>query len=292
MDIIDGALHCLSHPDEPFPHMTPWYRHWTGSCHENGTYEFSGVFERAGNKVTITELPIGVSIEGYKEKVLDPLVADGKVASYIADHPDENSVKFVVYAKESSFDEKWLKLKSTIQKNCMYVLGESGKIRKYETVSALMTEWMDIKMKFMAKRKASMMAAYGADLAELDDKIQFVDAVVSGRIDIRKPTAEVEANIKALGVLEERVTAFLGMPLRSLSKDKVDALRSTREEVRATKLRLESTTPAALYKADLKTLRKEVVKFYATDGAAAKPKAAGQKRKAASGGRKAKKAKK
>ena len=105
MDIIDGALHCLSHPDEPFPHMTPWYRNWKGSCHENGTYEFSGVFERAGNKITITELPIGVSIEGYKEKVLDPLVADGKVASYIADHPDENSVKFVVYAK-TPFEEK------------------------------------------------------------------------------------------------------------------------------------------------------------------------------------------
>ena len=83
---------------------------------------------------------------------------------------------------------------------------------------------------------------YGADLAELDDKIQFVDAVVSGRIDIRKPTAEVEANIKALGVSEERVTAFLGMALRSISKDKVDALRSS--------------VGALQIRSDLKTLRK------------------------------------
>lgn len=261
--------------------MTPWYRNWKGTCKENGNYEFTGVYERSGNKVTITELPIGVSIEAYKDKVLDTLVADGKVTSYLADHPDENSVKFVVYIKPA-FDVKLLKLKSTIQKTCMFLLDDSGRIRKYETVSSIMTDWMAIKMQFMAKRKTSMLAAYGAELCELDDKIMFVDAVVSGRIDIRKPTAEVEAKVNAMGVEAERVGAFLNMSLRSISKDKVDALRATRDEVRATKVRLESTTPSALYKADLKTLRREVVKFYADDGAAAKHKASSNKRKAGS----------
>ena len=248
----------------------PWYRHWKGACHENGAYEFTGVFERTGNKVTITELPIGLSIEGYKEKVLDPLVSDGKIASYLADHPTENAVKFVLCLKACVFDEKWLKLKTTIQKTNMYVLDEEGRIRKYGSVSQLMTEWLSIKMRFMAKRKASMLSGFQGQLSELNDKILFVAAVVSGRIDISKPTVEVEAKVKGLGIAAERVCAFLGMALRSISKDKVDALRTTRDELRATKARLLATSPAALYKADLKTLRKEVVKFYAEDGTTGK----------------------
>jgi len=270
--------------------MIPWYRHWKGTCHENGTYEFSGAFERSRNKVTITELPIGISIEGYKEKVLDPLVAEGtKVASYLADHPTENAVKFVLTLKSSAFEAKWLKLKSTIPKTCMYVLDKHGRIRKYETVSQLMGDWMALKMEFIAKRKASMLASYGAEVDELDDHIKYVEAVVARRIDIRKPTKEVEAMVKALGVSEERTKKFLDMALRSVSKDKVDALRTKRADVRTTLQRLSETSEATLYKHDLKTLRKAVVTFYADDGASPVTKAG--KRKGRSGGSKAKKSK-
>ena len=166
-----------------------------------------------------------------------------------------------------------------------------GRIRKYETVSQLMGDWMALKMEFMAKRKASMLASYGAEVDELDDHIKFVEAVVARRIDIRKPTKEVETMVKALGVSDERTKKFLDMALRSISKDKVDALRTKRADTSTTLQRLSATSEATLYKADLKTLRKEVVKFYAADGASSAPKGS-KKRKACGGSTKQKKAKK
>jgi DNA topoisomerase-2 len=67
MEIVDNLKHMMEgeyEPNEP-KKLKPWYNKFKGRITDN---EFYGVYEVIGdNKVKVTELPVGMSIQKYKE---------------------------------------------------------------------------------------------------------------------------------------------------------------------------------------------------------------------------------
>lgn len=73
--------------DEPVP-MHPWYKNFRGTVEGFGDkYVISG--EAAilpGDKIEITELPVGSWTQNYKENVLEPMLGTDKVKPVIQEY--------------------------------------------------------------------------------------------------------------------------------------------------------------------------------------------------------------
>lgn len=73
--------------EEPKP-MHPWYKNFRGTIERfSDKYVISGeVAILPGDKVEITELPIGSWTQNYKENVLEPLLGTEKVKPVISEY--------------------------------------------------------------------------------------------------------------------------------------------------------------------------------------------------------------
>ena len=128
-------------------------------------YKFSGVIKQTSAlEIEITELPIRVWTQDYKNKIVDIIKAE-KVPSFIKDYDDyntHNDVHFVIRmeekhmtsALEEGLEEKF-KLTKSIATSNLVAFDEQGRITKYATVEDIMKEFYGIRIKFYQKRKVS-----------------------------------------------------------------------------------------------------------------------------------------
>jgi DNA topoisomerase-2 len=162
-DIVDN-LRRLMKGEEMLP-MVPWFRGFKGTVTPMGPdrYKFSGIIKQTGdNEVEITELPIRVWTQDFKNKLVE-IIKGEKTPSFIKDYDDYNThedVHFVIrmedkYMKaalEEGLEEKF-KLTKSIATSNLVAFDAEGRITKYATVEDIMKEFYAIRIKFYEKRK-------------------------------------------------------------------------------------------------------------------------------------------
>lgn len=147
--------------------MHPWYRHFRGLIERIGPdkYKVTGIVNRMDDKtIEITELPIGVWTQSYKEFLelsmqketpsSIPLITDYK------EYHTDTKVHFVVYLTEEMMRiaeqeglEKRFKLISTLCTSNMVCFDAEGRIKKYSTVEAILRDFYDLRLAYYQKRK-------------------------------------------------------------------------------------------------------------------------------------------
>lgn len=164
-DIVDN-LRRLMKGEEMVP-MAPWFRDFKGAVTQMGSdrYKFSGIIKQTGdNEVEITELPIRVWTQDFKNRIVEIIKAE-KGPSFIKDYDDYNThedVHFIIrmedkYMKaalEEGLEEKFKLTKSVATSN-LVAFDAEGRITKYATVEDIMKEFYGIRIKFYEKRKVS-----------------------------------------------------------------------------------------------------------------------------------------
>ena len=164
-DIVENLK--LMMDKEPMKPMSPWFRSFKGSVVQVGPdrFKFSGIINQTSdNELEITELPIRVWTQDFKEKIVDIIKAE-KVPSFIKDYDDYNTfddVHFVLRmeekhmknALEEGLEEKF-KLSKIISTTNLVAFDEQGRITKYAGVEDIMKEFYGIRYKFYQKRKVS-----------------------------------------------------------------------------------------------------------------------------------------
>ena len=145
--------------------MTPWFRDFKGTVTSMGNdrYKFSGIIKQTGeNEVEITELPIRMWTQDFKDKIVEIIKAE-KVPSFIKDYDDYNThkdVHFVIkmeekhmqQALEEGLEEKF-KLTRSVATSNLVAFDAEGRITKYASVEDIMKEFYNIRIKFYEKRK-------------------------------------------------------------------------------------------------------------------------------------------
>lgn len=281
-DLIDNMIHRMDHGT--FNHMLPWARGWNGEVYENGHWEFRGKYRMQGNKCHIDEIPLGVSTDKYHAHLMK-LSDDDKygVKKVEAQHPDENSVKWVVYV-DSKFKPESLNLSRSISKSCLNLLDRDGIIRTFESIGEIMEAYYVIRMEFYQKRKDAMLRGGAADLAEMNHKITFIQAVLDSNITVRAKKSVIIEQTRALGIPSDLADKFVSMSILALSQEKVEELRGKIADLTRTLDVLRGKTPSSMYKADLRALRTALRKAFPEPALAAgggtKRKAGGKKPKA------------
>ena len=164
-DIVEN-LKLMMDGQDPKP-MTPWFRDFKGKTTSMGPdrYKFSGIVNQTSdNEVEITELPIRMWTQDFKDRLVDIIKAE-KIPSWIKDYDDYNThknvhfvvrleEKFMKIAKEEGFEEKF-KLTRTIATSNLVAFDPEGRITKYATVEDILKEFYGVRIKFYEKRKVA-----------------------------------------------------------------------------------------------------------------------------------------
>ncbi|KAL9599418.1 MAG: hypothetical protein Q9219_003855 [cf. Caloplaca sp. 3 TL-2023] len=265
-DIVENLK--LMMDGEPLKPMTPWFRGFKGTVTPMGPdrYKFSGIVQQTGpNEVEITELPIRVWTQDFKNKIVEIIKAE-KVPSFIKDYDDYNThdaVHFIIRMEEKHMQaalneglEEKFKLSKSVATSNLVAFDPEGRITKYASVEDILKEFYGVRIKFYERRKAHMLSDMTKDLEKFTNQARFVQMIIDGQLVISKrkkmdlvkelraknfkPIAKVVDAIKE-GELapiadndeenEEDIETgagsydyLLGMPLWSLTKERVDKL--------------------------------------------------------------------
>lgn len=154
---------------EPLLPMHPWFRGFEGTMQENGQdrFKFNGIAKKTGStEVEITELPIRVWTQDFKEK-LEEIIKAEKIPSFIKDYRDYNThekVRFVIQMEEKympdgtdeevkkELEEKF-KLSKSIATSNLVAFDAEGRIARYASVEDIMKEFFRVRIMFYEKRK-------------------------------------------------------------------------------------------------------------------------------------------
>ncbi|CAK1585943.1 unnamed protein product [Parnassius mnemosyne] len=183
-DIVANIRRLLD-GEEPKP-MHPWYKNFRGTIEGFGDkYVISG--EAAvlpGEKIEITELPVGVWTQNYKENVLEPMLGTDKVKPLISEYREYNTdttVRFVVTLLPGKLAEveaegihKVFKLQTTISMTCMNAFDYNNCLKKYDNVEEVLRDFYDLRLKYYARRKDYLEGQLQAEADKLTNQARFI----------------------------------------------------------------------------------------------------------------------
>lgn len=193
-DIIYN-VRCKFHSEAITPKkLIPWYGGTYKTNHktrvEDGQWVFEGEisYNTATKKITITEVPIGISFEDYKIKVLDKMIEKDIISSVSIKHPSSNEAKFVIdgYAGDTSNLVETFKLSKTMTMKCMNLLDTDGIIKNFSTPEEILDYWYTQRRKCVDDSHKEGIRVFNHTIDELFTKYKFIKAIVDGKVNIKK----------------------------------------------------------------------------------------------------------
>eukprot|EP00026_Physarum_polycephalum_P000381 Phypoly_transcript_00381.p1 GENE.Phypoly_transcript_00381~~Phypoly_transcript_00381.p1 ORF type:complete len:1577 (+),score=426.38 Phypoly_transcript_00381:657-4733(+) len=195
-DIVANIRRLLE--GEPQQPMHPWYAGFKGKIAfdpEKKRYNVSGIWKRIDARtIEITELPIMVWTQDYKEHLLGMINPDPAkkqppfLLKDMKEYHTDTSVHFIVESEEDfpadDVIEKVLKLTGYVNVTNMTMFDSEGRIRQWESATAILDEFYTLRLQFYDKRKEHLVDALREDWKRLDNKVRFILAVVNKEIII------------------------------------------------------------------------------------------------------------
>lgn len=246
---------------EPVAPMTPWYRNFKGSvemAEDSKSFVVTGALDVSGLRVTVTELPIGLWTDTFKA-----LLDESPLVSSYQNRSTEVDVHFVVDFKpeaegllsDAKALEKHLKMSKKLHLTNMHLFDPKGVIKRYDDVEHILQEFFPVRMEMYARRKKWLLEKTDSELESLQNRLRFVLGVVDSRIRILKaPEDDTAEDLRALGIDERYWKALMDMPVRSLTRAKVEALRNEEEALRKKRDALQALGPKDMWLSDLSAL--------------------------------------
>ncbi|XP_017108704.3 DNA topoisomerase 2 [Drosophila bipectinata] len=170
--------------------MHPWYKNFTGRMEyvSDGRYVHSGNIQiLPGDRVEITELPVGVWTQNYKENVLEPL-ANGteKVKAVVSEYREyhtDTTVRFVVSFAPGEFNRirseeggfhRVFKLTSSLSTNQMHAFDQNNCLRRFPSTLDVLREFYKLRLEYYCRRKDYLVGQLTAQADRLSDQARFI----------------------------------------------------------------------------------------------------------------------
>eukprot|EP01114_Cavostelium_apophysatum_P017591 TRINITY_DN526_c0_g1_i1.p1 TRINITY_DN526_c0_g1~~TRINITY_DN526_c0_g1_i1.p1 ORF type:complete len:1536 (+),score=661.88 TRINITY_DN526_c0_g1_i1:185-4792(+) len=181
--------------------MHPWFRGFTGTVKQNPKkptqYQISGIWSKKdANTIEITELPVGLWTQNYKEMLESMVTGTEKKPAIVKDYKEyhtDRTVHFVIEFLEGKLAhlekegdlEKEFKLNSSLSVANLVAFDPEGRVQKYETVHDIMKEFYNLRKEYYVRRKQYLVDALTEDWEKIDNKVRFILAVVKEEIIVR-----------------------------------------------------------------------------------------------------------
>lgn len=164
--------------------INPYYKGFTGNITKisNTKYETSGKVDIIDHNVKVSELPIMMWTDKYKE-FCEGMLENKKIKNFKNySTPDKVHFEFKTVDKMTEND---LKMKTVLSTGNM-VLFEGNKLSKFDTIQDIIKCFCDERMELYKKRKKHIVESLEKELEDLNEKFRFISMVVSDSITIFK----------------------------------------------------------------------------------------------------------
>jgi DNA topoisomerase-2 len=293
LDIIKNLRLILKNKEcEP---MDPWWQGFNGTISkiDEYNYEIYGSWSINGNKLTVTELPVGEWTSNYKE-FLEKMLNDIPLRSQV-DNKKTKKVKkenpFISYKDnntdskvhfELTFEDGYLQDNSEIDKlyhlykkysiTNMHLYGPEGHIKHYNTVKDIIKDYYKIRLALYSDRKAYQLAIIEHQLKLISYKVKFILLVVNKKLEINnKKRSDIEEQLikakfpqLARSKDDDKVSYdyLLTMPIYNLTMEKIDELKQQEQDKETEYNTLDSKSPKDIWISELNVLESEYTKWY------------------------------
>jgi len=234
--------------------IEPWYRDFKGSIQKSGVDKFktSGIINHEPNQSVITELPIGVWTNKFKDNCED-LIVDKRIKS-MKNYSTPTQPNFVLkYKGDSSVTDK-LKLHTILSTSNMVAFSNDFTLTKFNSIDNIIDVFCKTRYKFYEMRLVHQISEIDKSLVINQSKLTFVTMIVDGSINMIN-----ESELMIIQKLEDQNTAklensynfLLDLPVRSLTENKVTELRNKISKLEQEMERVKGTNPKDLWMTEL-----------------------------------------
>jgi len=226
------------------PELIPFYNRFKGTIEkvEEHRYTCRGIYViPKDNTVHITELPIGVWTDDYKQYI-EGLIEKKNLIKDYNDMSTEVNVDIVIQfypgvitklisnTHEYGINglEKILKLINMINTNNMHMFDEKEQLKKYNSVEDIIDNYFSVRMELYDKRKQYQIKTLTSDLNILKNKYEYIQAVLDDNIDLRKKSQQnINEMLKQKGfdLVESNYNYLIKMSMDSVSEENVAKLK-------------------------------------------------------------------
>jgi len=235
-----------------------------------------GKYHQTKDKITVTELPVGVWTDKYKS-LLYRMVEGGKIKSFNDNECDDDTVGFEIngFGTVDKDQLSLLAIPSDIGLIRSYgltnlvLLDDDSRPIRFQTIDAILDDFFEWRLPFYSKRRAYLLEQMKVQVEAAHDKANFIQAVVTGKLRLRdedsdKPRRkeDVKRDILALGLnpLYYDRTVF-----SAISNEAVADLMEQVANIEAKFKTLQETQIYDLWLNDLDELRAAYIKHYGDD---------------------------
>ena len=251
--------------------MKPYYKGFTGKIIKNGSNFISkGVFTIKKDKITITELPIGVWSQNYKD-FLENLINKNEIRYYNSYCTDIN-INFEIVMEEQKIKklnvidkdgtnkfEKKFKLISSINVSNLVAFDKNNKIKKYNTINEILKEFIETRLNYYILRKQHLVKILDEEITYLNMKIRFIKEFINGTIKISNQKKLDIINQLEKGKYKKKEDSYdylLRMPIYNLTKEKIDEFDISTKQKYTELTLLKTKTNKDLWKDDYTEIEK------------------------------------
>ncbi|KAG5882166.1 hypothetical protein JTB14_002890 [Gonioctena quinquepunctata] len=195
-DIVKNLRRMLD-GEEP-KELVPWYKNFSGTVEfcGDGRYVVSGEVAILDNdQIEITELPVGLWTQNFKDNVLEPMNhGSEKIKAVLTDYKDystDATIKFIVTlqngqlaAMEKEGLHKAFKLQNLINTSSMNAFDEYGCLKRFASVMEILKEFYTVRLKMYQKRKEYLLGILEAEAARLSNQARFIMEKCSGELTV------------------------------------------------------------------------------------------------------------
>lgn len=243
--------------------LTPWFKDFAGTVERDNDipnkWYIKGVVHHLKNcDYLIDEIPFTYDLKSYL-KVLDDLQDDGVINRYVNLSDGENVLKFKVSLPrntEGDLLEK-LKLIKTVTENYTCI-DDNNRIKEFSNVKDIIDYYMEVKLRYLDKRKISILNDIGSKIDLLEQKIKFLTCYISKKIKIDNTSIDnVVIQLEKLNLkkVDDSYSYLLNMPLYTLTKEHLQSLQDDLKNSKEKYKTVNETTIQQMWISDIKDLK-------------------------------------
>jgi len=236
--------------------LLPWYLGFKGTItpDKEGTFQSHGVYKWLDDTtIEITELPIGVWTDDYKEMLVSMLQNNSPVLKDFESHYTDKSVHFVLklfpgvrIGIESNFDTEFkLVANKNLNLNNIHLYNQDGAIQKYKDSTEIIKEWSKVRLLKYYERKKFLIKKMEAHYEMISAKVRFIKEIVENTLNVMNKKAKVlEDELKAKGypMLSSKVEVDTGDEQGEERTETKEAVKDTADYNYLTKMPISQLT--------------------------------------------------
>ena len=260
-DIKKAILKLLSGEELKKHSLVPFWNNFAGkiSRDTNGQVVIEGCYsikEGRGATITVTELPVGVFVDSYEER-LNKLEDRGIIQGY-DNLSDKNGFEFVIRVSRNSdiltkSEEELKKLLGLTKRTSenLTVWDGNGEITRFECVEDLLEHWVIWRTDQFEARRLALIDKIEGDISWAEMRYKFIEFYLENHEWFRtSETKVISSKLQELKFV--RIDDLLGMPIRSLTLQKINELKEEIEKQKKYKSELEADDAVSMFTRTLK----------------------------------------